>query len=83
MSKRKIYYFDNNATTRVAPEVVEAMLPFLTTGLVTASLDNPNTDSARITVTITNYPFNFISGFMSQSTWYKTIIATEPYEVVN
>src|SRR2546421_11026586 len=30
MSKRKIYYFDNNATTRVAPEVVEAMLPFLT-----------------------------------------------------
>src|SRR2546423_14162354 len=30
MSKRRIYYFDNNATTRVAPEVVEAMLPFLT-----------------------------------------------------
>jgi len=30
MSQSKIYYFDNNATTRVAPEVVEAMLPFLT-----------------------------------------------------
>ena len=29
MSKRRIYYFDNNATTRVAPEVLEAMLPFL------------------------------------------------------
>src|SRR5947207_934941 len=30
MSQPAIYYFDNNATTRVAPEVVEAMLPFLT-----------------------------------------------------
>jgi cysteine desulfurase len=29
MSQRKTYYFDNNATTRVAPEVLEAMLPFL------------------------------------------------------
>ncbi|HEX3800868.1 MAG TPA: cysteine desulfurase NifS [Verrucomicrobiae bacterium] len=26
---QKIFYFDNNATTRVAPEVVTAMLPFL------------------------------------------------------
>jgi cysteine desulfurase len=30
MSQEKLYYFDNNATTRVAPEVVEAMLPYLT-----------------------------------------------------
>ncbi len=30
MSPRKFYYFDNNATTQVAPEVVEAMTPFLT-----------------------------------------------------
>src|SRR5438874_1532155 len=30
MSDRKIYYFDNNATTRVAPEVVTAMTPLLT-----------------------------------------------------
>lgn len=29
MSQRRTYYFDNNATTRVAPEVVDAMLPFL------------------------------------------------------
>lgn len=30
MSRRKCYYFDNNATTRVAPEVFDAMSPFLT-----------------------------------------------------
>ena len=29
MSSPAIYYFDNNATTQVAPEVVEAMIPFL------------------------------------------------------
>jgi cysteine desulfurase len=29
MNQQAVYYFDNNATTRVAPEVVEAMLPFL------------------------------------------------------
>jgi cysteine desulfurase len=29
MSDRKVYYFDNNATTRIAPEVVESMIPFL------------------------------------------------------
>ena len=29
MSERKVYYFDNNATTRVAPEVIEAIVPML------------------------------------------------------
>ena len=29
MSDRKVFYFDNNATTRIAPEVVDAMIPFL------------------------------------------------------
>lgn len=28
MSRQPIYYFDNNATTQVAPAVLEAMLPF-------------------------------------------------------
>jgi cysteine desulfurase len=29
MSQQSLYYFDNNATTRIAPEVVDAMVPFL------------------------------------------------------
>jgi cysteine desulfurase len=30
MILQKIYYFDNNATTRIASEVMESMMPFLT-----------------------------------------------------
>src|SRR6266567_7384089 len=29
MMQQTLCYFDNNATTRIAPEVVDAMLPFL------------------------------------------------------
>src|SRR5262245_50900080 len=37
MNESPIHYFDNNATTRVAPEVVEAMMPFLTEQWANAS----------------------------------------------
>src|ERR1700685_1591469 len=30
MTEQPVYYFDNNATTRIASPVLEAMLPFLT-----------------------------------------------------
>ncbi len=32
MSQERFYYFDNNATTRVAPEVADAMIPYLRDG---------------------------------------------------
>lgn len=32
MSQDRFYYFDNNATTRIAPEVADAMIPFLRDG---------------------------------------------------
>jgi len=32
MSQERFYYLDNNATTRVAPEVADAMIPFLRDG---------------------------------------------------
>lgn len=32
MNQERFYYFDNNATTRIAPEVADAMIPFLREG---------------------------------------------------
>jgi Flp pilus assembly protein TadG len=48
---------------------------------ITTTLSSPASDDARITVTISNYPFSFLSPFMSKATWRRTITATEPYEI--
>ena len=48
-------------------------------GYVTASLTSAGTDDARIRVTITNYPYNFL--MMPASLNHRTITDTEPYEV--
>jgi Flp pilus assembly protein TadG len=48
---------------------------------VTATLSGALTDNARITVTITDYPYNFLSPYMAKATQLKTIRATQPYEV--
>src|SRR5437867_1200724 len=42
------------------------MLPNMNLGMITATLDDSGTDSARITVTISGYPFSFLSPFMSK-----------------
>jgi len=48
-------------------------------GYVTASLTSAGTEDARIRVTITNYPYNFL--MMPTSLNHRTITDTEPYEV--
>src|SRR6185436_4569854 len=74
--KKVAVYNDAAAADGAAP-----LVPNLTTDMVTATLDDAGTDSARITVTITSYPFNFISPYMSKDTFYRTVLATEPYEI--
>ena len=62
-----------------------ALLPNLQTssstgdGYVTATLTGAGTDDARIRVTITNYPYNFL--MMPATLNRRTITDTEPYEV--
>ena len=65
-----------------------AVLPYLNTaagtnGYVSATLVGAaGTDDARIIVTINNYPYNFLSPYLSKATWLRTIIAAEPYEIL-
>jgi Flp pilus assembly protein TadG len=48
-------------------------------GYVTATLTGAGTDDARIRVTITNYPYNFL--IMPSDLNHRTITDTEPYEI--
>jgi len=69
----------NDATGAGTP-----VLPCLTSGCdqnatVTAAVTSSGTQDGRITVTISNYPLNFMLPFLAKSTW--TIRATDPYEV--
>jgi Flp pilus assembly protein TadG len=64
--------------------VNKALLPYLnataeTDGAVTATLSDSGTDDARVRVTITNFPYNFliIPGGLKK----RTITDTEPYEI--
>jgi Flp pilus assembly protein TadG len=61
-----------------------AVLPYLTAtpgqnGTVTATLTGAGTDDARIRVTITNYPYNFL--LLPSGVNYRTVTDTEPYEI--
>jgi hypothetical protein len=75
-----IYNDPAGATSGATP-----LLPNLQTtdatgeGYVTASLTDAGTDDARIRVTITNYPYNFL--MMPASLNHRTITDTEPYEI--
>jgi Flp pilus assembly protein TadG len=74
-------YNDPTGTTNGAT----ALLPNLQStnasgdGYVSASLTGAGTDDARIRVTITNYPYNFL--MMPAALNHRTITDTEPYEV--
>jgi Flp pilus assembly protein TadG len=48
-------------------------------GYVTATLSGAGTDNALITVTIKNYPYNFI--WMPSDLNTRTVTDTEPYEI--
>jgi Flp pilus assembly protein TadG len=64
--------------------VNKALLPYLNTtagadGVVTATLTDSGTDDARVRVTITNFPYNFL--IFPTALNKRTITDTEPYEV--
>lgn len=61
-----------------------ALVPNLTAtagqnGTVTATLTDAGTDDARVRVTVTNYPYNFL--LMPSGVNTRTFTDTEPYEI--
>ena len=48
-------------------------------GYVSATLTGAGTDDALITVTITNYPYNFV--WLPSDVNKRTVHDTEPYEI--
>ena len=56
------------------------LLPDLTTDMVTAEIVGEGTDAARSRVTISNYPFRFLSPGIAGAATARPIIASVPYE---
>ena len=74
-------YNDSTGSTNGATPILPNMQSSSSSGngYVTATLSGAGTDDALITVTITNYPYNFL--WMPSNTNYRTISDTEPYEI--
>jgi Flp pilus assembly protein TadG len=66
-----------NGASRVLPHLNNTTAG--SNGYVSATLSDAGTDDARVTVTITNFPYNFL--LMPSSLNYRTIYDTEPYEI--
>ena len=54
----------------------QPLLPGLTTGLVSVAVADAGTPAARVTVSITGYPFQFFSPLIAGSRSAQTITAT-------
>ena len=87
-----VHTFDSTAITNVAiyndasgsSNGATPLLPYLNTtsgadGCVTAALTDATTEDARVRVTITNYPYNFL--IFPTTVNKRTITDTEPYEI--
>jgi predicted permease len=67
-----------NSPTLPSPAV--AVLPGLTTAMVTPSNTGANTPEARVMVTISGYPINFISPYIAQQFNNRPVIVSSTAE---